>query len=87
MKVIFFYNLGIFSQILEKHLIFALGIGADIRPQNRPRKIPGVLNHKTQPSGFSGLTRTVILFGHFYHLIWESFPIQKWPLFSQFHVF
>ena len=30
---------------------------------------------------------TVILFGHFYSLIWESFPIQKWPLFSQLHVF
>ena len=30
---------------------------------------------------------TVILFGNFYCLIWESFPIQKWPLFSQFHVF
>ena len=29
----------------------------------------------------------VILFGHFYCLIWESFPIQKWPLFSQCHVF
>ena len=29
----------------------------------------------------------VILFGHFYSLIWESFPIQKWPLFSQFHDF
>ena len=28
------------SQIWEKHFIFALGIGADIRPQNRPRKIP-----------------------------------------------
>ena len=24
----------------------------------------------------------VILFGHFYGGIWESFPIQKWPLFS-----
>ena len=24
---------------------------------------------------------TVILFGHFYRLIWESFPIQNWPLF------
>ena len=30
---------------------------------------------------------SVILFGHFYRLIWEAFPIQKWPLFSQFHVF
>ena len=30
---------------------------------------------------------TVILFGHFYCLIWESFQIQKWPLISQFHVF
>ena len=30
---------------------------------------------------------TVILLGHIYRLIWESFPIQKWPLFSQFHVF
>ena len=30
---------------------------------------------------------TVILFGHFYHLIWGSFPIQKLSLFSQFHVF
>ena len=29
---------------------------------------------------------TVILFGYFYRLIWESVPIQKWPLFSQFHV-
>ena len=29
----------------------------------------------------------VILFGYFYRRIWESFPIQKWPLFSQFHVF
>ena len=29
----------------------------------------------------------VILFGHFYRLIQESFPNQKWPLFSQFHVF
>ena len=29
----------------------------------------------------------VILFGHFYRLIWESFPIQKWSLFSQFYVF
>ena len=28
----------------------------------------------------------VILFGNFHCLIWESFPIQKWPLFSQFHV-
>ena len=27
------------SQIWEKHLIFALGIGADIRPQNQPWKI------------------------------------------------
>ena len=25
--------------------------------------------------------------GTFYRLIWESFPIQKWSLFSQFHVF
>ena len=25
---------------------------------------------------------SVILFGNFYLLIWESFPIQKWPLFS-----
>ena len=33
------------------------------------------------------INRPVILFGHFYRLIWESFPIQKWPLFSQFHVF
>ena len=32
-------------------------------------------------------TRPVILFHHFYRLIWESFPIQKWPLFSQYHVF
>ena len=30
---------------------------------------------------------SVILFGHFWGRIWESFPIQKWPLFSQFHVF
>ena len=29
----------------------------------------------------------VILFGHFYLLIRESFPIQKWSLFSQFSVF
>ena len=29
----------------------------------------------------------VISFSHFYCLLWESFPIQKWPLFSQFHVF
>ena len=27
---------------------------------------------------------SVILFGHFYLLIRESFPIQKWSLFSQF---
>ena len=33
-------NLEFLSQIWEKHLIFALGIGAEIRPQNRPRKIP-----------------------------------------------
>ena len=33
-------NLGIFISDLGKHLIFALGIGADIRPQNRTRKIP-----------------------------------------------
>ena len=31
------------SQIWEKHLIFALGIGAEIRPQNRPRKIPVIV--------------------------------------------
>ena len=30
---------------------------------------------------------TVILFGQFYRLIRESFPIQKWSLFSQFCVF
>ena len=30
---------------------------------------------------------SVILFGNFYRLIWESFPIQNWPLFSHFHVF
>ena len=24
---------------------------------------------------------------HFYRLIWESLSIQKWPLFSQFHIF
>ena len=29
---------------------------------------------------------TVILFGHFYSLLWESFPIQKWPLFSQISI-
>ena len=28
------------SQIWEKHLIFAFGIGAEIRPKNLPRKIP-----------------------------------------------
>ena len=27
------------------------------------------------------------LFDHFYRLIWVPFPIQKWPLFSHFHVF
>ena len=31
--------------------------------------------------------RTMILLGHFYGLIWESFPIQTWPIFSQFQVF
>ena len=38
----FFFEFGHFyrSQIWEKHLIFALVIGAEIRPQNRPRKIP-----------------------------------------------
>ena len=37
----FFFEFGNFlSQSWEKHLIFALGIGAEIRPQNRPRKIP-----------------------------------------------
>ena len=30
---------------------------------------------------------SVIIFGHFYSLIKESFPIEKWPLLSQFHVF
>ena len=35
----------------------------------------------------SNVLYTVILFGHFYHLIRESFPIQKWPIFSQFSVF
>ena len=29
----------------------------------------------------------VILLGHFYGLIWESFPNQTWPIFSQFQVF
>ena len=29
----------------------------------------------------------VILLGHFHGLIWESFPIQTWPLFSQFQEF
>ena len=32
-------------------------------------------------------THSVILFGHFWGRIWESFPIQKWPLFPQFYVF
>ena len=36
----FFWIWEFLSQIWEKHLIFALGIGAEIRPQNRPRKIP-----------------------------------------------
>ena len=35
----------------------------------------------------TGQSLSVILFGHFYGLIWESLPIQKWALFSQFHVF
>ena len=39
-KKIFFGIWEFLSQIWEKHLIFALGIGAEIRPQNRPRKIP-----------------------------------------------
>ena len=29
----------------------------------------------------------VILFGHFKGLTWESFPIQKWPLFFHFQEF
>ena len=29
----------------------------------------------------------VILFDHFYRLLWESFPIVKWSVFSQFYVF
>ena len=28
-----------------------------------------------------------LLHSDLYRLIWESFPIRKWPLFSQFHVF
>ena len=32
-------------------------------------------------------SQSVILIGNFYGHIWELFPIQKWPLFSQFHVF
>ena len=36
---------------------------------------------------FGAYLLSVILFGHFWGRIWESFPIQKWPLFSQFHVF
>ena len=51
MKVFFFYCFFLFiffliwellSQIWEKHLFFALGIGAEIRPQNRLRKIPAL---------------------------------------------
>ena len=48
---------------------------------------------KSHPWGMTQVTelksRPVILFGQFKHLIWESFPILKWPLFSQFreHVF
>ena len=36
----FFFNLGIFVSEFGKHLIFALRIGAKIRAQNWPRKIP-----------------------------------------------
>ena len=43
-KNLFFFSFFLIwefsSQIWEKHLIFALGIGAEFRPQNRPRKIP-----------------------------------------------
>ena len=42
---------------------------------------------KLQWFSFTNCVYPVILFGHFYRLIWESFPIQKWPLFSQLHVF
>ena len=31
--------------------------------------------------------KAVNLLGNFYDLIWESFPIQKWPLFSQLLIF
>ena len=41
MKVKKKINMGIFiSDLGKKQLIFSLGIGAEIRPQNRPRKIP-----------------------------------------------
>ena len=42
MKVIFFFlNLGIFISDLGKNTsFFALGIGAEYRPQNQPRKSP-----------------------------------------------
>ena len=39
-KIFFFWIWEFLLSDLGKHLIFALGIGAEIRPQNGPRKIP-----------------------------------------------
>ena len=97
MKVIFFYNLGIFSQIWEKHLIFALGIGADIRPQNRPRKIPVLINTWTTgklnrsimpPSLFNESSDFLTVFFRASHKIKEWKRISVFYYFQeQFHIF
>ena len=46
MKVKKKMNLGIFISDLGKAPHFGLGIGAEIRPQNQPRKIPGSVAHR-----------------------------------------
>ena len=59
--IFFFFSIWEFlSQIWEKHLIFALGIGAEIRPQNRPRKIPDVDHNEIPVNNLSVIIQNVI---------------------------
>ena len=64
---------------LQDH--WSSGIYIYISMVRRPSVVHPSVVHNAQTSS------PVILFGHFYHLIRESFPIQKWSLFSQFDVF